>query len=273
MILAVGIGVEIFLYSFQVRNDVYCPFCLAFSLMVITAFIVNYEVPSCWHENRRRIWLYFLGEVNLPMLNIQRLPLLAFSVLGYLAILLTFSGSVTPAYGLDKTSGIPFLGKGTYEVIVFSDYFCPSCRSIDIKAEPLLKELLSAGNVKITFIDVPFTRATPMYTKYYLYSIHVDSSVENVLRIRKILFEAAQVKRIQKEEALAAYLKEQKVSWTIIDEKSIFRLFNVVIKENNIKATPICVIKYPETDIKRYAGMDEIWDGLTKLKEHLKVLR
>ena len=34
--LAAGLGVEVHLYAFQIQNDVYCPFCLAFSAMVIS---------------------------------------------------------------------------------------------------------------------------------------------------------------------------------------------------------------------------------------------
>ncbi|MCK7512313.1 MAG: hypothetical protein MZV70_55230 [Desulfobacterales bacterium] len=70
-LLAAGLGVEVHLYAFQVQNDVYCPFCLAFSIMLITSFIINYEVPSAWRENRRRMWLYFLGEVDFPMFKIK----------------------------------------------------------------------------------------------------------------------------------------------------------------------------------------------------------
>ena len=61
-LLAAGLGVEVHLYAFQVQNDVYCPFCLAFSVMLILSFIINYEVPSAWRENRRRMWLYFSGR-------------------------------------------------------------------------------------------------------------------------------------------------------------------------------------------------------------------
>jgi len=34
-LLAAGLGVEVHLYAFQIQNDVYCPFCLAFSAMLI----------------------------------------------------------------------------------------------------------------------------------------------------------------------------------------------------------------------------------------------
>ena len=34
-LLAAGLGVEVHLYAFQVQNNVYCPFCLAISVMLI----------------------------------------------------------------------------------------------------------------------------------------------------------------------------------------------------------------------------------------------
>lgn len=273
MLLAAGLGVEVHLYAFQVQNDVYCPFCLAFSIMLILSFILNYEVPSAWREKRSRMWLYFLGEVDVPMLKLKRFPLLLMSVLGYLTILLTFSGSVTPAYVQDSVRIIPSLGKGPYEVIMFADYFCPPCKRIDAKAEGLFKELTATDKVKLTFVDVPFSRATPMYAKYYLYSANNDPGIGNVLHVRRVLFNAAQGRNIQKEDALVAYLKEQKIAWKAMDEKSIFPLLSGVIKEHKVDATPTCVIKYSATDIKKYTGDDEIWNGLIKLKSHLAEAR
>lgn len=268
--LAAGLGVEVHLYAFQMQNDVYCPFCLAFSVVLILSFLINYEVPSAWRENRHRMWLYFLGEVDFPMFRIHKLPLLLFSLLGYLFVLFTFSGSVTPpAYAFDSTGSIPSLGKGHYEIIMLADYFCPPCRRIDTKAEPLFKELLATNKVKITFVDVPFHKATPIYAKYYLYAANANSDVNNILHVRKILFEAAQVKHIQKEDALISYLKEQKISWKAIDEKSIFPMLTAIIKENKVDATPTCAIKYSAANVKKYVGDDEIWKGLTVLKTHL----
>jgi thiol-disulfide isomerase/thioredoxin len=268
-LLAAGLGVEVHLYAFQVQNGVYCPFCLAFSVMLILSFIINYEVPSAWRERRRRMWLYFLGEVDFPMFRIQKLPLLIFSLLGYLTVLFTFSGSVTPAYGQDPASVIPSLGKGHYEIVLFADYFCPPCRRIDTKAEPLLKELLATGQIKLTFIDVPFHAATPLYAKYYLYAANANSDTNNILHVRKMFFEAAQTKHIQTEKDLIAYLKEQKISWKIMDEKSIFPMLGAIANKNKIKATPTCVIKYSARDVQKFVGDDEIWNGLTTLKTRI----
>ena len=270
--LAAGLGVEVHLYAFQIQNNVYCPFCLAFSVMVILSFIINYEVPSAW-LNGRRMWLYFLGEVDFPMFRIHKLPLLIFSLLGYLTILLTLSGSVTPAYGQELVPGVPSLGKGSYEVVLFADYFCPPCLRIDTKAEPLLKKLLATDKIKLTFVDVPIHGPTPIYAKYYLYAANANSEANNLLHVRKILFEAAQVKNIQTESALVAYLKEQKISWKTLDEKSIFSVLLAIIKENNIRSTPTCVIRYSARDVKIFVGDEEIWNGLNALKTHISLER
>ncbi|KQC07491.1 MAG: hypothetical protein APR62_06400 [Smithella sp. SDB] len=267
--LSTGLGVEVYLYAFQIRNEVCCPFCLAFSIIILLSFIINYKVPSAWYHKRSRMWLYFLGEVDFPMFKIQKLPLLLFSLLGYLTILLTFSGSVIPAYGQESNHRVPTFGKGDYEIIMFTDYFCTPCRRIDIKAEHLLKELLSSNKVKVTFIDVPFNKTTPLYAKYYLYAVNADSETDGVFKIRKVLFDAAQGKNIHNEDQLIDYLKKQNISWKKMGEKVVFPMLNAAIIENNINATPTCVIRHSAADIKKFVGDTNIWKGLTELKSQL----
>jgi thiol:disulfide interchange protein DsbA len=269
VLLAAGLGVEVHLFTFQLQNDVYCPFCLAFAIMVIAAFIINYEAPAAWHEDRRKMWLYFLGEVDLPMLKLQKIPLLVVALLGYLGILFTFSGSVTPAYGQEGPR-IPSLGNGSYEVLLFSDYFCPPCRILDASLEPTVNELLANGNVRITFIDVPFSKATPLYAKYYLYALHAGPDAREVLRIRGHLFYAAQEKNIQSKDLLVNYLNEQKIVLKEYDEKPVFQTLNMIMKQNRIDATPTCVIRYSPSEAKKYIGIDEIREGLALLKSLLK---
>ena len=268
-LLATGLGVEVYLYYFQIENDVYCPFCLAFSVMLILSFLINYEVPSAWRENRRRIWLYFLGEVSFPMFRLHKLPLLLFSILGYLTIIFTFSGSVTPAFGQINEKAVPSIGKGHYEIIIFTDYFCPPCRRIDTKAEPLLKQILATGKVKITFVDVPFAKATPVYAKYYLYAANADASADNIFKVRKLFFEAAQGRHIQEEIGLLAYIKEKNIKFKPLDEKSVFPILTAIAKDNKVRATPTCVIRYSAKDTKTFVGDSEIWDGLKKLGDSL----
>lgn len=268
-LLAGGLGVEVHLYAFQVQNDVYCPFCLAFSVMLLLSFIINYEVPSAWREKRGRMWFYFLGEVDFSMFRIYRLPLLFFSLLGYLFVLLFFSGSVTPAYGDEIANRIPSLGNGKYEIVFFADYFCPPCKSIDNRAEPVLKELLAAGKVKITFADVPFHKETPVYAKYYLYAANANIGADNIFHVRKLLFEAAQIKNIEKENVLSAYLSEQKIALKPFNEKLVFPALTTLIKIHDVRATPSCIIQYSAKDVRKFVGEKDIWSGLMALKNYL----
>lgn len=165
---------------------------------------------------------------------------------------------------------IPALGSGTYEVIMFADYFCPPCKRIDTKAEALMKELLTTGNVKITFVDVPFNRLTPMYVKYYLYAANAKGEISNILHVRKTLFAAAQEKRIETEDALVQYLKHQKIALKPFNEKFVYPLLSAAIKDNKIDQTPTCVIRYSIAGEKKYIGDIEIWEGLMQLKTLLQ---
>jgi thiol:disulfide interchange protein DsbA len=269
-LLAAGLGVEIFLFSFQIRNNVLCPYCLAFAVTVIAAFIVNYDASPSWLQNPRKMWLYFLGEVNFPIFKIKRLPLVVVALIGYFFVFLTFTGSALPAYAQDKNAVIPSLGKGSYEVLILADYFCPPCRRIDTKTEPLLKELLNTGKIKLTFVDVPFSRPAPTFAKYYLYAVNASDRADNIFHIRRVLFDAAQDKRVKNENELLEYLKEKNINLKKMDEKSVFPLLTAIIKEHKVNATPTCVIKYSATDTKKYVGDDKIWEGLIELKKHLQ---
>ena len=121
ILLASGIGVEVFLVAFQFREDVFCPFCIAFGAVVVLAFILNYERPQTKGGWRRRI-IYGLGETELPLIKTKGIPLLLFVILGYLFVVLTFSGSATPAYGAERPSAPHLYVKvpGSYSVAVNS---------------------------------------------------------------------------------------------------------------------------------------------------------
>jgi hypothetical protein len=108
-LLASGIGVEVHLVAFQFGKDIFCPFCLAFGVGVILAFILNYEKPPTRNDWRRRI-ISGLGETDLAVIGIKGVPLLLFVILGYLFVVLTFTGSITPSFGVASFFGISLFG-------------------------------------------------------------------------------------------------------------------------------------------------------------------
>ncbi|MFO7569228.1 MAG: hypothetical protein R6W75_05475 [Smithellaceae bacterium] len=97
MFIAAGIGVEIFLVIFQVQEQVFCPFCLAFGTIIFLMYFVNYE-----RVDNRKNWyetiIYAFGDARLPFTENVRLPLFALMLAGYIFTCFSFSGSTIPSY-------------------------------------------------------------------------------------------------------------------------------------------------------------------------------
>ncbi len=268
MLLASGIGVEIYLVAFQFREDVFCPFCLAFGAIVIAAFILNYEKPPTTGDWRRRI-ISGLGEAELAPMGIKAIPLLLFVILGYLFVVLTFSGSTTPAYGAERPSA-PSYGEGPYELTIFTDYFCPPCQSVEPDMETYLNEFLSKTGVKVTFVDMPLHELTPLYAKYFLYVVNAGAGYKDILHARKVLFELAIANAAATDRALAQKLSERGVAFKPYDPKPVYAVWSRIIKEFKANATPTCFVKYSNADIRKYVGPEEIKKGLAELRSALR---
>ena len=73
MMLSGALGGEVLLVRFQIVNDTYCPFCLAFGLCILVLFVANFT-----RMNRYLAWGAFLA--------------------GIAAFALFFEGSVMPLY-------------------------------------------------------------------------------------------------------------------------------------------------------------------------------
>ena len=54
---------------------------------------------------------------------------------------------------------LPTFGQGEIQVILYTDYFCPPCRSMEPDVEPILKDLMKTGKINLTFVDTP-TKST-----------------------------------------------------------------------------------------------------------------
>jgi len=268
ILLAAGIGVEIHLIAFQFQEEVFCPYCLAFAFVIITAFILNYEKPLLKEQGMWKRIMYGLGDAALPPITRTRLPLMLFVVLGYIFVVLTFSGSATPAYGADKPL-VPSYGSGKYEMIIFTDYFCPPCQLLESEIDPALKEFLSHGGVKVTFVDLPTHKETKLYAKYFLYSAKAGRNYKKILHARRVLFSLAKNGTALNEEELKNALKEHNVPFIPYDVKSMYPLLNKIINAHKVRATPTCVIKYSDTDIRKYTGLFEIRNGLAMLRASL----
>ena len=268
-LLATGIGVEVYLIAFQFDQDVFCPFCLAFAAMILTAFMINYDISNRLKGSWRDKLLYALGDCALPPAVHIKIPALLFAVIGYLFMSLAFSGSTTPAYGQEKAA-IPSWGTGRYELLVFTDYFCHPCQALEAKLEPALEDLLSNGGAKVTFVDLPIYKLTPLYNKYFLYAAHAGSDYKAILHARRALFNLAKTFAAADDAALVKAFMAEGIAFKPFDVKSVQTAFNGIIKKYKVDSTPTCIIKYSEHDIRTYRGPQEIMEGVGKLRKSLK---
>ncbi len=271
-LLAAGIGVEAYLIAFQFQEDVFCPYCLAFASMIIIAFALNHEKDLARGKGCSNRIIYGLGTVELPPAVKRPLPLLAFVILGYSFVAVTFSGSATPAYGAEK-SLVPSYGSGKYELIIFSDYFCEHCQTMESELDPSVKEFLSGGGVRVTFVDLPIHKETRLYAQYYLYAAKAAKNYENVLHARRVLFSLAKNHAAQSEDDLKKALKAEGVPVAVYDLSPVYPALNKIINTYQAKSTPTCVIKYASDDIRKYVGTFEIRNGLGVLRATLAAKR
>jgi uncharacterized membrane protein len=266
MLLASGIGVEIYLIFFQFKEDVYCSFCLAFAITVIMAFALNYEKPLVQEDGWLKRVIYGLGDVEYPLQGRIRLPILLFILVGYIFVILTFSGSATPAYGAEK-SLVPSYGSGKYELIVFTDYFCQPCQALESEMDPMLNEILSGGGVRVTFVDLPTHKdKTPLYAKYFLYAVKAGRNYKDALHARRVLFSLAKNQTALSEDELKSALKAQGIAFTFYDLKPVYPELNKIIYKYKADRTPTCIVRYSDADVRKYTGAFEIQNGLGMLR-------
>jgi len=256
MLFAAGVGVEVYLVTFQVSEHVFCPFCLSFGIMVLLMYVINYERSIMLNKSYQKM-IYAFGEATIPFTNHQRIPLLAMMIIGYIFVSFSFSGSATPAYADDNTA-VPSYGKGAWELIIFTDYFCPPCQSVEKELAPELERLLARGDVKITFVDFPGHKGTGLYAKYFLSAVAADKGYQNILKARNILFTLAAQKKVDQESVLAAALKSKNITLKVFDPKPIFNQWSAMIKQHEIDQTPTCILRFSSAYSRKYADSEHI---------------
>ena len=83
VLLSAGIGVEAFLVAFQVKNGVYCPFCLTFGALLVLMFLLNMDFSRSW------VMGFFI-------------------ILGFISFVIFFKGSVIPTFAVTRAGEFLF---------------------------------------------------------------------------------------------------------------------------------------------------------------------
>ncbi|MDP3098842.1 MAG: thioredoxin domain-containing protein, partial [Syntrophales bacterium] len=240
LLLAFGAGGEIYLIGYQVYNDVYCSYCLAFGATILLALAVNFE------RNRKA------------------LAVLA-AAAGLLFFLLFFSGSATPAYAAEPV--MPAFGSGPVEVRIFTDYFCGPCLGEEQEVMALVTELVQKNLIRVTFIDMPIHKETLLYCRSFLSALNAmgGGTIRQAVALRAALFDAA-TQKIEGKEALELFLKKKGIPLQPFDTAPVFKIFGNYIKEDRIRSTPSCVILGLQGK-QTLTGKDEIEKGLRGLRK------
>ncbi|HET6488186.1 MAG TPA: DsbA family protein [Syntrophales bacterium] len=184
-------------------------------------------------------------------------------------LLITFI-STAPAVDAEKGS-IPSYGKGPQEVYIFSDYFCPPCQALEPKLEPVLEELYAKGSVKITFVDTPMHRETPLFAKFYLYAAATAPDYRAAVRARQVLFALAVKENVfWMDERIEETFQKEKIAYTAFDVHTVQPELNRLISQYRIDATPSCVILSPGAKARKYTGAGDILKGLATVRAGVK---
>jgi thiol-disulfide isomerase/thioredoxin len=187
-------------------------------------------------------------------------------------VLMTLAGCSKPASNIEKPL-VPSYGAGSTEVIIFTDYFCPPCQALETELDAMLLKLFEKGGVKIIFVDAPVSKHTQLYAKYFLYSINAGADFQGVLKTRRVLFAAARTNAVFTEEGITSELRGQGIACQPYDLSKVYTALNELMKNHDIRSTPTCVVKYSNTDIRKYVGPEDIKRGLLSLlsaEKHVK---
>ncbi|MFH1703399.1 MAG: thioredoxin domain-containing protein [Nitrospirota bacterium] len=235
LFLSSGLGAEIYLIGFQIKNDVICYYCLIFGAVILILFLLNFNMSK----------KFLIG---------------VFMILGFILFSIFLQGNVAPLYAEEIL--IPSFGEGKTQVRLYTDYFCGPCRTLEPKLEPLIVNLVKKKIISITFIDTPVHTYSSLYARYFLYILNEKNEFNYSTKARAVLFEAAKNK-ITKKEELEDFLKKRNIKFRPLNESPTFNIMNSYIQGDKIIATPTCVIFNGEK--KSYSGTSGIIKALEGL--------
>lgn len=240
LFLSFGLGAEIYLIGFQIKNEVICYYCLTFGAVILILFLLNFDMSK----------KFLIG---------------AFMILGFILFSILLQGNIAPLYAEEIL--IPSFGEGKTQVRLYTDYFCGPCSTLEPKLEPLIVNLIKKKIISITFIDTPVHTYSPLYARYFLYILNEKNEFNHATKARAVLFEAAKNKMTKKEE-LENFLKKRNIKFRALNVSPTFSIMNSYLKEDKISATPTCVIFNGEK--KNYTGSTDIIKALENLNAAYK---
>ncbi len=201
---------------------------------------------------------YFNDKAEIQKTFISRIYSFALLITVYFLISLICTVLPESLCAAEK-SRIPSYGRGPIELIIFSDYFCESCQSIEKDLETVQDRLLAMGEVKITFVDMPApgNLSSPLFIKYFLYAVQADSSYVNATQARKLIFKMARQNSIT-ENAIEKTFMTQGIAFKTFNYKPILLESKNLINKYKANKAPTYILKYSQNDIRKYTDPEQI---------------
>jgi protein-disulfide isomerase len=201
------------------------------------------------------------------MMHSDRRPVVSGKIVLFI---LLFAGGwiMPPASVAEEAKQIYSRGAGPTEVMIFTDYFCPPCQGVEPYLEAALTDLYRSG-VKVTFVDKPINSRTPLYSRYFLYAAKAASSFEEMLHIRRVIFEIAATKPVDSEAELLRRLKEHDIKLGLFDVQPVFDQWTELIGRFGVRSTPTSIVMRPGQEPVIYTGSRDIPEGINRLLQEL----
>jgi len=174
-----------------------------------------------------------------------------------------FTGLATPVHAAEAV--VPSFGAGKVAVRLYTDYFCPPCRAMEPKIEPIIAELVRRNIINLIFVDTPLYKASPLYARYFMYVMNEKKDLDNAVAARSVLIGAA-VERVTDELKLEEYLKGKGIRFKPFDTKATFDVMSNYLKSDKITVTPSCII-VEDGKTTRYKGGVDILAALEGLRQ------
>lgn len=256
--LASALGAEmVFIATQHYQIGHWCPVCLTIALCVLIAalaYSANDILAFLTIQQRQR------GEI-MHMIK-KGLSSVSFLLLGVLLAWVGISQvNVVEAAIDDIKSRIAFGDRESpVEVYFITDWFCPSCQSIEGDIEKLLPQIQS--KVGFYFIDYPIHRHSLNFTPYNLAFLMGDKS--QYFKARQLLVDLTDQTETPTDSDVEKAAKKAQIPFkelSFLDIKTGLDYFDKVSKNYDISATPTIVITNTKTNKStKFEGTDEISD-------------
>lgn len=143
---------------------------------------------------------------------------------------------------MDHMDAFPVYGDGPVEVHIYTNYFCTSCRTLELQIEPYLMDLVEQNLIQLKFIDLPIDQESRLCFHYFLYASKAENSLEKAFKVRKMLFDKAFSGEIVTEDSLIELFQKNDVTYEFFDVRIFYSHFKELLKGDNISFVPTVVI-------------------------------